>query len=172
MRILILLLFLFCWNCYASVSPYTGRLSTISRNGSYILIHEHLVMYNLKDRMLSDESFSYIELIDLSADNPVLFRVESYLLSDVIVMNDGNYSLGLSNISENGNPQLVLLSKNGEELMKVFIDCISLKLNFPCKLYQSGYVEWYDPVNDPIKYKMADGGIDFIVSGHTFSYRK
>lgn len=172
MRILFLFFLLFFCCCYASVAPYAGKHSTISRSGSYILIHEHLVMYNIRNGMLSDESFSYIELIDLSADVPVLFKIDSYLLSDVIVMNDGKYSLGLSNISENGNPQLVLLSKNGEELMKIFIDCVSVELNFPCKLYQSGYVEWYDPVNDPIKYEMSDSGIDFIVSGHKFSYRK
>lgn len=164
--------FLFILPCCFAATPYVGKNSIINRSGSYVLIHEHSVLYNIKSGMLSDESFSYVELIDLSADNPVLFKVDSYLFSDVIIMNDGNYSLGLSNISENGNPQLVLHSKSGEELMKVFIDCVSLELNFPCRLYQSGYVEWYDIVNDPIKYKLVDGGIDFTLSGYTFSYRQ
>lgn len=164
--------FLFVCCVDASSFPYIGKHSALSRSGSYILIHEHSVLYDIKNGMLSSDSFSYMELIDLDKDEPVLFKVDSYLLSDVFVIDDGNYSVGLSNISQNGNPQLVLLSRHGQELMKVFIDCSSLKLTVPCRIYQSGYIEWYDTANEPIKYKIKGDGIDLIISGYVFSYRK
>jgi hypothetical protein len=167
MRYVKIICFLFCSGVLADSSAYSKNVSIFARYENLILLHEHKFNYDVTNDRYN--VVSYIELLDVASGKSV-FRKNSAYFSNVFILENGAFFLGISNIKAGENPQLVVYFEAGEVLFEKSFRCADLPLPNNCVESSYNYINWFNEHWPHIESYISDGFFNMKVDGNPFSF--